>query len=62
VNLTGEYLSPYLKKVESASLRKRDDTVTNIYQSLPHIMAGKHVAYGTKKLRHCHPMYIQIQR
>jgi len=34
-------------------------TVTNISQSLLHIMAGKQLArYAIKKLRHCHPMYI----
>jgi len=31
--------------------------MTNIYQSLPHIMAGTD---GMKKLRHCHPMYNNV--
>jgi len=59
-----------LDNIKSAGLRKMcvlslsywesDVTITNISQSLPHIMAGKTAGIDTvmKKLRHWHPMYI----
>jgi len=38
--------------------RESDVAITNIYQSLPHIMARKQLAYRhMKRLRHCHPMW-----
>jgi len=74
VELNGEDLSCYSNKIESISLIKcpRDQwltnetylsaiTVTNIYQSFTYKMTAKinwH-RYGTK-LRHCHPMCIQL--
>jgi len=50
VQLSGEDLSRYSNEIESVGLRKcpyyhylnqeSDVTITNIYQSLPHVMAG----------------------
>jgi len=55
------------KEIESVGLRKCpyyhfltkiDVTITNLSQSLPHIMAkNSWHRYGMEKLRHCHPVY-----
>ena len=68
VRKSGEDLSRCSNEIESVALRKcphyhcltkNDVTITDVSQSLPHIMAGKQLAYryGMKKLRHCHPVY-----
>jgi len=65
MKLSGEDLSVsrYSNKSESVGLRTcpyyhyLNVTITNIYQSLPHIMAGTQLA-SYEKLRHCHFMYI----
>jgi len=44
-------------------LLKIDVTLTNISNSLPHIMAGEQLRrYGMQKLRHCHPLYSVLRR
>ena len=68
MKLRCEFLSRYSNKIESVGLRKmsvlslsceeNDVIITNVSQSLPHIMAenSRH-RYGMKKLRYSHPMY-----
>jgi len=43
--------------------QESDVTLTNISDSLPHIMAGKQLRrYGMQKLRHFHPLYSVLRR